>query len=295
MRLIVSGAGGFLGKTLVNKAVRENMDVIAITSKPDSVQFMEDRIVCVEINSFIENGMPMTQEDVFINCLFPTYANGYRMSDGLKKTFMCMEVAKQYGVGSFINISSQSVYDSMKTKPATEEDSVCPESAYSVGKYAAELFCERVFIDTPHTNIRLSSLISPEYNRRLVNRLVDHALEKRFLKISGGAQRYSFLDVRDAAAGLLRISNSDKRKWRGTYNLGSNQSITLVELSKRIKEHLGRRGINISIELTPGEDIRNYSMDATLFMNDFGWEPVISLDHTIDSIIDRRWNGGSED
>lgn len=295
MRIIVSGAGGFLGKKVLEEAVRANIDVMAITSNPDCLQFEDDRILYFPTDYFMDNGLPMTHEDIFINCLFPTYANGYRMSDGLRKTFACMEVAKQCGVGGFINISSQSVYSSMKIKPATEEDPVCPDSAYAVGKYASELFCNSVFNGVPHTNIRLSSLISPNSDRRLINRLIDHALKKGSLIISGGTQRYSFLDVRDAAAGLISISVSDKKKWRKTYNLGRNESTTLYDLSELIKEHLCRRGIDISIELTPGGDIRNFSMDANLFMNDFGWEPTISLEKTIESIIDEKWNEITED
>lgn len=281
-KIIVSGASGFLGTNLIKCALAAGIEAVAVTSK-SSVQ---SGIATVDTEDYLLNGYPCGPEDVFINCLFPTNADGYKMANGLEKIYRMIIKAYECGIGTFINISSQSVYASKRLVPAKEGDSLCLETPYAVGKFSSEAFVNQVFWDRPHTNIRMASLLGVGYDQRIVNRMIDQALRGECLKVIGGMQRYGFLDVRDAAAGLVKLAMSNPKSWKENYNLGRNESYTLVDIVECIVEQMKQNtGMDILYTISEGYDDRNSSIDTTLFMQEFEWKPEIGISETIAAII----------
>lgn len=288
-RLVISGAGGFLGTAIIRKAVESDIKIVAITSRPQEIKnIYGDVCDTLETKEFLDGACEMFGTDVFINCLFPTNANGYRMADGLEKVFRLITSAEESGVGAFINISSQSVYASQREKAAVEGEPLCLETPYAVAKYSSEVFCDQVFQGKPHTNIRLASLLGIRYDQRIVNRMIGQALNGNELKVIGGMQRYGFLDVRDAAAGIVKMALSDFGNWKSVYNLGRMESYTLVDVVQIIVREMEKRGLAVSYEILEGTDIRNSSINTERFMKDFMWKPMITLAQTIGDIIDRK-------
>lgn len=284
-RLIISGASGFLGSNIIKQS---NLPVVAITGREEKLKEINTDIEVVDTEAFLINGIPMTEDDIFINCLFPTNADGFKMANGLEKVFRCIELAYDCGVGSLINISSQSVYNSKREVPAKEDDNLCLETPYAVAKYSSEVFSNSVFKDRKHTNIRMASLIGVDYEQRIINRMVGFALQGNPLKVVGGMQRYGFMDVRDAATGILAVAYSDKTDWKQQYNLGRYGSCTLKEIAELIKEKLNDKSIDIVINYSDGDDYRNSSIDSSIFMNDFNWLPSITLIQTVEEIIEYK-------
>ena len=269
-RLFVSGANGFLGSNIIKKAVLAGCEVVAVTSADKAVCDVET----VKTEDFLKNGYSFKPGDVFINCLFPTNADGYRMADGLKKVYRIISVCGECKVGAFVNISSQSVYNSKREQPAKEDDKLCPETPYAVGKYSTEEFCNEVLKNTAHTNIRLASLLGVGYEQRIINRMVGQAFSGAQLKVIGGMQRYGFLDVEDAAEAIVKLAVSPCEKWKDIYNLGTSESVTLLEVVDMICELMKSvAGKDVSYTVAEGMDTRNSSLDAGRFMNDFDWKP----------------------
>lgn len=289
-RLIISGAGGFLGKNLILEAIYEDIPVLAISTHPEILK--TNKVETVSTEQFLQGEIQLSENDVFINCMFPTNADGIQMATGLKNVYSAIRAAKKSGVGAFINISSQSVYASHRITPANENDQLSLETPYAVGKYSTEIFSNEVFQEIPHTNIRLASLLGVGYEQRIVNRMITRALKSGSLQVVGGMQRYGFLDVRDAALGLITISQSDENKWKPVYNLGRMESCTLLDVVKMIVEKLQERGYSTEYTITEGSDTRNSAIDASLFMKDFDWKPHISLEQTVNDIINQKLIGG---
>lgn len=282
MRVIISGASGFLGSNIVRKAMAANISVVAITSRAAALT----GVTTVSTEDFLENGYPCSSEDVFINCLFPTNADGFKMANGLDKVYRMITMARKSGVGAFANVSSQSVYPSKRTRPAREGDSLSLETPYAVGKYSSEVFLNQVFQEVPHTNIRMASLLGVGYEQRILNRMVDQALKGMQLKVVGGMQRYGFLDARDAAVGLIKLALSDTTLWRETYNLGRNESYSLIDVVECIASEMKKQAdIDVTYTISEGQDDRNSAVDASLFMQDFAWKPLLSLSETTETII----------
>lgn len=288
-RLVIIGAGGFLGSAIIQEAKKLDLKIVAITSRPLEIKNTYGDICdTLETTKFLNGAYQMSGTDVIINCLFPTNANGYQMANGLEKVFRVITIAKESGAGTFINISSQSVYAPKREKAADEDETLCLETPYAVAKYSIEVFCDLVFQERPHTNIRLASLLGIGYDQRIVNRMVRQALEGKNLKVIGGMQRYGFLDVRDAAAGIVKMALSDFTNWKPIYNLGRSESYTLLDVVEIVVSEMKKRGLSVSYEILEGTDIRNSSINAERFMKDFMWKPAISLSQTIGNIIDEK-------
>lgn len=292
LRIAITGAGGFLGKQIIKCAFENGIDeVIAITSDPIKLKtafLNSDRMTIVDIDDFFYQGYFFPPGTVFVNCLFPTNANGYQMADGLAKVDKCISRAKEAGATSVVNISSQSVYASKRKHPAKETDLLCLESAYAVGKYSSELYCNYVCEDMLHTNIRLSSLIGVGYDVRIANRLIIQALEGGTIKIVGGMQKYGLLDVKDAAGGIVELVKHSECEWKQSYNLGCNESIDLINLVRLIADVMEQYGFHIQYEVMEGFDNRNSSIDCNRFMQDFDWSPKITLRQSITEIVEEK-------
>lgn len=281
-RIVVSGASGFLGSNIIRKAREAEIEVVAVTGRGES----RLGVTAVNTGAFLSDGYPLGKEDVFINCLFPTNADGCKMAEGLEKVYQMIDMAHESGVGAFINISSQSVYPSKRTAPAREGDALSLETPYAVGKYSSEAFVNRVFSDRPHTNIRMASLLGVGYDQRIVNRMIMQALKGERLKVVGGMQRYGFLDVRDAAAGLVKLAASEPASWREIYNLGRNDSCTLIDVAECVVAQMKRQAhMDAAYTVEEGQDNRNSAIDASLFMRDFDWTPAITLPETTAAIL----------
>lgn len=293
-RIVISGAGGFLGSAIAKRAANKGIPVIAITTHTDADFGDGGNVTPVMTEEFFQGKLSLSKEDIFINCMFPTNADGIKMANGLKNVYQTIRMARECGAGAMINVSSQSVYPSKRKDPARETDQLSLETPYAVGKYSTEEFTNLVFEGLPHCNVRLASLLGVTYEQRIINRMVDQALRGETLRVMGGMQRYGFLDVRDAAEGFLALAMKDAGTWKETYNLGRNDSCTLLEVAKAIVKDLKEiTGIDAQFLVTEGVDERNSAISADLFEQDVQWKAAISTEQTIRDVIAHK-TGKSE-
>ena len=288
-RVIVSGAGGFLGSVLVRQ-LYEKTDghIYALSSqkKPAVNELWENRVTYLDKSALERGEIELGAEDVFINCAFPRNADGTQMADGLDYIKKTLESAVRGGIGAVINISSQSVYSQTRAEAATEDTALNLESTYAVGKYATELLTNSICRGIPHTNIRLASLIGVNFDQRLINKMVKFAAKGNDLRVVAGDQKFGFLDVRDAADAIVRMVCSEKRDWHEAYNLGPQHAYTLREMAQLVAELAEEMcGITVKINEEPGEGRQNSDLDCSLFYVDFGWKPTFSIRDTAREIF----------
>lgn len=128
---------------------------------------------------------------------------------------------------------------------------------------------------------RFVSCIGPRYSHGVV---VDFLRKLRAdparLEILGdGAQRKSFLDVRDTVAGVfMALERSTERK--AVYNLGHQDSVDVLTVARLVTEELGLAGVR----LEPTGGVRGWLGDSPVVQLDttriraLGWAPVIPLE-----------------
>ncbi|MEJ8767644.1 NAD(P)-dependent oxidoreductase [Oceanobacillus sp. HCA-5259] len=284
--ILVSGASGFLGKELV-KQLLEGTDyrVIAITSNKDKLlsRFKQsNNLLILNRSTWLEEIPEDTNIDILVNCAFPRSSEPEKLARGLDFTEQFIRETIELNIKKIINISSQSVY-SQKEKSSTDETTpVKPESLYGMTKYATERIvaslCESSSQNINYSNIRLASLTGIELEVRMTNRFVRQALEGKPIIVNGGSQKVSYLEVRDAAAALITMINTDSSIWKPVYNLGNFDHLSVLSIAKTVKEEAKNYSVkNVNIEVKGDSSDFNNLVNTDLFNWEFQWEPRYTI------------------
>lgn len=278
---LVSGAGGFLGKTLVDELLQKKMySVRALTTQKEKMNALFGSNPDFSVTDEIPENV-----DVFFNCAFPSNADGIRMASGLKYIAELFCQCKKKNVRAVINISTQSVYSQKRIYPADESTPCNLESQYAVGKYAVEQLTNSIFSSIPHVNLRLASMIGPESNQRITNRFVQKVIAGEDLHVVEGKQLYGFLDVRDAVDAIVRFSLVEPNLWQEVYNVGSDWNYTLQDVAScvvKVGAHYGYF-TNVIRENDDGK-IRNSTLISQKLQQLLNWKAKITLEQTIHDI-----------
>ena len=288
MKIAITGAGGFLGTELL-KQLSQKKD---ITVYAFSFDFERERRTHIKSENIIDidnseaHTFDYSKVDVLINCAFPRNVEGTGFSEGLVFIQKVIEKAANDKVGSVINISSQSVYDQSRTQPADENAEIVLGTKYAVGKYWSELFVNSLCRNIRHTNLRMASLIGAGFDQRITNKFAKQIIDGKQLTVLGGEQRFGYLDVRDAASGIIKValSNGD---WDEAYNLGNNASYTLIDIAQTavtVGRELGYDIKNIDEKKDTADSNQNSALDCRLFQNRFAWKANHNLTETLTSI-----------
>lgn len=293
MRVILTGAGGFLGCALLRKlAAHEQIGVAALSSQCEKLKAEFGRYPGIELyksDAVIRGEVCVSERDILISCAFPRLADGEHLANGLDYIKNTLKASTAQGVGAVINISSQSVYHQQRKYPAGEQTQVCLDSTYAAGKYAAEIFAELLCQDRPFCNIRMASLIGPGFDQRVTNRMVDQALRTGMLTVRNGYQQFGLLDVEDAADGILKILSITPDKWKTVYNLGGKAAYSLMDIAVAVSEAVEKRlHKKIQIEVVKDDTSLNTSLDCTLLEKDTGFRQMISLEESIRRILEAK-------
>lgn len=291
-KIVVTGAGGFLGSNLV-EALKEKSEyfVYSLSSQGKELQELnpsKNILYCHKNAVFSDEGEQILRNAIVVNCAFPRNSTGTEMADGLRYIQRLFDRSKECGVKAIINISSQSVYSQTREKPATEETPVCLESPYAVGKYATELMLESVFRGTGivYTNLRMASLIGPGFDQRIVNRLVKQAILEHIVSVNMSQQKFGFLDITDAVSGIFKLLQSTNTLWHTIYNLGTFKGYSLEELAHCICT-VSEKEFQLSIKTVYeySEKYSNSMIDCRRFYQDFLWQPTVSMELSVKKIM----------
>jgi len=291
--IMITGAGGFLGNELLNQLSKNpKYKIIALTSKEDKIyrRFSNNKsITCYNLYDINNKSIPWSDIDMIIHCAFARSYEGHSLANSLDFTTSLLLKAKNEGVKGFINISSQSVYGGHSNPLWRESLQVSPDSTYAMAKYATEIIIKIICEDSQmkYTNLRLSSLVGPELDVRLVSKFVNNAINSKPIQIIGGKQILSFMHVKDAAEGLFALINIEKSIWKNTYNFGSTNRHTILEIAEIVKRIAPEYTSNpVSIEIEEKDVHIDSGMDSSLFYNDTGWKAKYDMDAIVRSLFE---------
>lgn len=294
--IIITGSSGLVATELIcNLLNNGGYKIYAVSTDPDKLKKRYEtkrNVLCLTLNELkiVVNEMPFL---ALINCAFARNKSGRDIASSLEFLRELISIVKGIKLRAFINISSQSVYG-QKEKPLwTEKTSIDPDYLYAVGKYASEVIVKSAFLDTDinFTNIRLASVCE---NARFLNVFVRNAIVGLPIKVMGGSQMCSFIDVRDVADALIAvIEKADKINFAGVYNLGTGKTRTILELAEDVRRiYRANYGKDVVIEREDADIELEVGMDNTLFCQAFNWQPKLNYDDMIFSLIEFNLCGG---
>lgn len=290
-RIVITGAGGFLGNEILRRAIslKQPTSFVAVSSKKVSSQDIDEgaSFACVDPESILKKGV-LRKGDVLLNCAFPRSEDGFTLASGLDYLDRLFQSASEARISCFINVSSQSVYDPHRIRPALESDVLCLATSYAVAKRASEQLLDSRCVDIPHTHIRLASLLGPRFGQRMPNKMIEDAWTSGRVTAYMNNSVFGYMDVRDAAGALLDLALShDLDRVPMVMNVGPDSACSVSEIAECIKRSFKRwRDADVLVvEKADRRDPVNSSIDSTLFHSVSAWRNGYSLQETIDAIV----------
>lgn len=278
--VLVTGATGFLGQSIVKELLRhDSYGVIAVEGLPgDKVNPLPEhpRLKLIGLDRLFTH--PLEDVDTVINCAFPRSNDPATLARAFDFTEKLIGRLKMQKVKSVVNISSQGVYERLPAGQLSTEDSpVVPIDLYSMAKFASEKMFRASGI--PHvTNVRMASLMMPQ---RFLYAFVKKAVSNEPIVLTAPYQYASFLDVTDAASGILSIVALDPEKRAAVYNLGTGVQYSLLQYAESVKEIGDRLGYSVTLEVSDNGTRVCAGMDITRLTDETGWKPAILKDEMI--------------
>jgi UDP-glucuronate decarboxylase len=302
MKILLTGAAGFLGSHLSSKLIDNNHEVIGLDDlSTGSVKNIEPLINHPKY-SFIEHDVRIPYQvkvDAILNFACPASPVNYK-KDPVRKietNFLGMinllHLANETGA-KIIQASTSEVYGDPSQSPQKETywGNVNPigiRSCYDEGKRAAETLC---FDYMRQHNldarvIRIFNTYGPNMatkDGRVVSNFIVQAVSGEPISIyGGGEQTRSFCYVSDLTEGIYRVLMLDKNP-QSPINLGNPNEFKVIELANTIKELTGSKSAIINHPL-PEDDPKQRCPDISLAKNTLNWEPTINLVEGLEKTI----------
>lgn len=302
MRVLVTGAAGFLGSHLCDKLLREGHSVIGmdnfITGNPDNLAHLSGNssfsFIRHDVSDFI---FVPGKVDAVMHFASPASPNensplGYvnlpiqTMKAGALGTHNTLGVARKNGA-RFILASTSEIYGDPQEHPQEEDywghvDPIGKRSVYDESKRFAEALTMAYHrfhsIDTRIA--RIFNTFGPRMHLddgRVVPNFLKQALCEEPLTVYGnGSQTRSFCYVDDLIEGVYQLLLSDEH---APINLGNPRETSVLELAKIIIELTDSVSEIIFLEDQLGEsDPQRRQPDISRAKRHLGWKPTITLE-----------------
>lgn len=299
-RVLVTGAGGFIGHHLVSRLKKDGYWVRGVDIKaPEYQESAADEFELRDLRKWDECLMATRGGiDQVYNLAADMGGIGYitaNHADIARNNILInahmLEASRQHGVSRFLFSSSACVYAQGKQKdadvtPLREEDAFPaePEPGYGWEKLYAEELCRYYWHDFKFETriVRFHNVYGPlgtydggkEKAPAAISRKVSLAEDGGEIEVWGdGEQTRSFMYIDDCVEGLVRIMASD---YPDALNLGTDELVTINELVDIISEIAGKRLVKRH-NLRGPQGVRGRNSDNSLLRKVLGWEPSILL------------------
>jgi len=304
MRILISGAAGFLGSHLTDLLLGQGHDVVGvdnfITGKPENIAHLKsnshytfikaDVIQPVKIDGAVDRIYHMASPASPIGYVKHQVATLKVNSQG---TWNLLELAETRG-SRFLMASTSECYGDPAVHPQREDywGNVNPiglRSMYDEAKRFSEA-CTMAYsrerkVDT--RIIRIFNTYGPRmdpYDGRVVISFIRQALRNEPLTVFGtGSQTRSLCYVSDLIRGINLTMESD---FCEPINLGNSEEITILQIAQDILAMIPESTSKITYHPMPPDDPRVRCPDITRAKQILGWTPVVPRREGLAKMID---------
>jgi CDP-paratose synthetase len=285
MKILVTGANGFIGKNLVRSLlafhdvrllVRENSNVDYVNK---SHIYRDSKDIKALINYFSEEKF---EGIIHLATCFKVQHNSNDLTSMLSSNIelgsRLLEASINTSKPWFINIGStwQNYYD----------DSYCPVNLYAATKQAFEDIAEYYIdaYDLKFVTLKISDTYGPNDSRKKILNLLVSLDENSSINMSPGEQFLNLIyidDVISAIKLLIKLVKIEELCERDYY-IRSNETLRLKDIVIKLEKVIGRR-----IKILWGPCYRNREVMTPVFSGIPlpGWSPIYSLDEGLKKMI----------
>ena len=297
MRILVTGAAGFLGSHLTDRLLRDGHSVLGVdnlsTGHAENLSHLDAeprfRFLQWDICESFPVGFDPGRVDYIFNLASPASPPEYMrlaietLHVGSIGTKNMLAMAVKYGAG-FLHASTSECYGDPLVHPQVEDywgnvNPVGPRSVYDEAKRFAEALV-MAYHRARGVNTHLARIFNTYGPRlqpsdgRVVSNFMMQALRGEPLTIYGeGRQTRSFCFVDDLIEGIVRLARSAEHM---PVNLGNPAEFTILECAQAVLEVTGSKS-KLRFESLPEDDPARRCPDIGKARTLLGWEPQVPL------------------
>jgi len=309
MRILVTGAAGFLGSHLCDYLLAEGHEVVGmdnfVTGSPENIAHLAGNGKFTFYRNDVSNYILVPGKiDAVLHFASPASPNpaspfGYpnlpiqTMKAGALGTHNCLGLCRAQG-SRFLLASTSEVYGDPLEHPQKETywghtDPVGPRSMYDEAKRFAEALTMS-YHNYHNVDTRIARIFNTYGPRmrlddgRVVPNFLQQAIQGKPLTVYGdGSQTRSLCYVDDLMDGIYRLLMTDEHM---PVNIGNPVEMTILEFAESINRIVGNQaGIVFEQKDRLGNDPQRRQPDITRAREILGWEPKISLEEGIHRTI----------
>jgi dTDP-glucose 4,6-dehydratase len=309
MRILITGAAGFLGSHLCDRLLEDGHDVLGmdnfVTGRPENLAHLAGHARFAFYRHDVSNFIFVPGKvDAVMHFASPASPNpqspyGYfnlpiqTMKAGALGTHNTLGVARGHKA-RFMLASTSEIYGDPIVHPQSEDyagnvDPTGPRSVYDEAKRFAESLTMAYHryhgVDT--RIVRIFNTYGPrmdlEDGRALPNFLKQALLGHPLTVYGDGGQTRSFCYVDDLVDGIVRLLNSDEHL---PVNIGNPVEMTVLEFAQAINRITNNQaGVTFLPDERSARDPQRRQPDITRARGLLGWEPMVGLDEGIQKTI----------
>ncbi len=290
----VTGGCGFIGSNFIRYIMQRypdvqvvNLDKLTYAGNPANLRDIEDTATYQFIRGDICDAGVVGEifgefrPDILINFAAESHVDrSIGNPDDFIHTdiygaYRLLEAAREFGLGKFIQVSTDEVYGSIERGKFSEESPLMPSNPYAASKAGADrlAYAYAQTYDVPVIISRASNNFGPyQYPEKLIPLFVTNALQEEPLPLYGdGTNVRDWLYVEDHCDAICFLIEHGAEG--EAYNIAAGNEMQNIEITRMILSVLDKDESFIQFVTDRKAHDRRYALETTK-INALGWTPI---------------------
>ena len=294
MRILLTGATGFLGSYVLKHLLALGHHEVAIFVRPESNTWRIDHLVnrvrrisaSLDKLSSVSGDFFAFRPDTIIHLAWSGVGNRFRndlaQMDNVRAAVNWIELAREVGATTWISSGSQAEYGPVQGV-IDEGKPTRPTTLYGIAKLSTCMFAEHLCADAGIRFgwLRVFSTYGPMDDPSwMIPYLILKLLNREKPSLTPGTQTWDYLHAEDAARAIVAVAACGSAS--GVFNLGSGRPRRIREIVESIRDQ-----INPALPLGFGEvpfrpdQVMHLEADVSRLHDQTGWSPQIKFEQGI--------------
>ena len=308
-KVLVTGAGGFIGSHLTEELVRQGEDVRAFVR----YNSRDDKGLLEELPKDIQSQVEVIPGDLkdpdgvrkavkgchkifHLGALIAipySYVHPFDFAQtNVAGTAHLLNACLEEGtVERFIHTSTSEVYGTAQYVPINEKHPLQAQSPYAASKIGADKLAEsyNLSFGLPIATIRPFNTFGPRQSlRAIIPTIISQAIQAKKIRLGNTQPRRDFLFVKDTVRGFIQVGKCEGAIGK-VVNIGTGTDISIEELVKKILDLMGKK-VEIEVEdrrIRPEKsEVMQLLSDTHLAQKLFQWAPRHTLEEGLRETIE---------